>query len=74
VADSEQALITWRKSTASGDTNCVEVAFAGESVLVRSSRYPLGSVLCFSRQEWVAFLEGVTSGEFTPDQPTSDTV
>jgi hypothetical protein len=74
VADSEQTHIIWRKSTASGSGACVEVALADESVLVRSSRDPLGSVLCFSRQEWVAFLEGVSNGEFTPDQASNDTV
>jgi hypothetical protein len=66
VADSEQAYIIWRKSTASVSGNCVEVAFADESVLVRNSRDPLGSVLCFSPQEWAAFLQGVSNGEFTP--------
>ena len=74
MAGSEQTHIVWRKSTASGGGACVEVAFADESVLVRNSRDPLGSVLCFSRQEWVAFLEGVSSGEFTPDQANNDTV
>jgi hypothetical protein len=74
VADSEQTHIIWRKSRASGSGNCVEVAFADESVLVRSSRHSLGPVLCFSRQEWVAFLEGVSSEEFTPDQASNDTV
>ena len=73
MANSEQTHIIWRKSTASGSGNCVEVAFADESVLVRSSRRPLGSVLCFSRQEWAAFLEGVTGGEFTPDRASNDT-
>ena len=67
MTDSEQTDITWRKSTASTPNGtCVEVAFAGELVLVRNSRDPLGSALSFSRQEWVAFLEGVSNGEFTP--------
>jgi len=67
VADSKQTY-TWRRSTVSGSGNCVEVAFADQSVLVRNSRDPLGSVLSFSRQEWMAFLEGASKGEFTPDQ------
>ncbi len=74
MADSEQTYIIWRKSTTSGGGNCVEVAFADESVLLRSSRDPLGSVLSFSRQEWVAFLEGASKGEFTPDPASDDTV
>jgi Domain of unknown function (DUF397) len=66
VADGERAHITWRRSTASADGNCVEVAFASESILVRNSRDPLGPVLSFSPQEWAAFLEGANKGEFAP--------
>jgi Domain of unknown function (DUF397) len=72
VADSEETDFIWRKSTTSGGGNCVEVAFADESVLVRSSRNPQGSVLSFSRQEWTAFLEGASKGEFIPDQTSND--
>lgn len=68
MTDSEQTRITWRKSTTStANGACVEVAFAGELVLVRNSRDPLAPALSFSRQEWVAFVEGVSNGEFTPD-------
>ena len=69
MTDPEQTDIVWRKSRTSGNSNCVEVAFADKSVLVRSSRDPLGSVLSFSRQEWMAFLEGAGKGEFTPPCP-----
>jgi len=74
VTDPEQTYVIWRKSSTSGGSNCVEVAFADESVLVRNSRNPLGSVLSFSRQEWMAFLEGASKGEFTPGRADSDTV
>ena len=72
--DLEQTSIIWRKSTASVSGQCVEVAFADESVLVRNSRDPLGSVLRFSRQEWAAFLKGVDNGEFTTGQASDDAV
>ena len=73
----ESAPITWRKSSLSGggSTDCVEVAFAQEDVLVRHSRNPDGPVLSFTRSEWVAFLAGTRNGEFdlpdaaTPQQP-----
>jgi hypothetical protein len=71
-SDSEQTRIIWRKSTASGAGNCVEIAFADGSILVRSSRDPLGAVLSFSRQEWLAFLERAGKGEFTPGPPSND--
>jgi hypothetical protein len=74
VADPEQTELIWRKSPRSTTGNCVEVAFAGESVLVRNSRDPLGPVLSFSRHEWAAFLEGASNGDFTlgPSQAIDD--
>jgi len=65
VADSERAETVWRKSLASGTGgDCVEVAFTGESVLLRNSREPQGPLLSFSHSEWIAFLAGVRDGEF----------
>ena len=74
MTDSEQSDITWHKSTASASGGCVEVAVVDDSVLVRNSRHPLGSVLSFTCQEWVAFLEGVNNEEFTLDQTSNDTL
>ena len=71
MSDSECPPGTWRKSTASGTGNCVEVSFAGESVLMRHSRSPHGPVLSFSHPEWEAFLTGVRDGEFDTDYPGS---
>ncbi len=69
VTVSEQTVITWRKSTASGiNGNCVEVAVVDDSILVRNSRDPLGSVLTFTRWEWTDFLKGMSNGDFMPDQ------
>lgn len=64
MSDLEFSPDTWRKSTASGTSNCVEVSFAGESVLMRHSRSPQGPILSFSYSEWEAFLTGVRDGEF----------
>ena len=73
MTDSEQADITWYKSTASGggQGNCVEVAVVDDSILVRNSKVPFGSVLSFTRQDWAAFLEGVNNREFTLDQTSN---
>ena len=64
MADSEQARISWRKSTASAPCDCAEVAFDGEVVCMRHSQHPSGPVLTFSQAEWAAFLTGVRRGEF----------
>ncbi len=59
----------WRKSNTSGDTGCVEVAYAAGWVGVRDSKdQGAGPVLAFTEQEWNAFLAGAGSGEFHPDQ------
>ena len=58
--------LSWKKSRASAESNCVEVAMGREAVYVRDSKaVPTGPVLTFSRSEWVAFVAGVNAGEFS---------
>jgi hypothetical protein len=64
VGDASGSLAEWRKSSASGSNNCVEVAVVGGAILVRDSKAAAGPVLTFSRSEWEAFLVGVRNGEF----------
>src|SRR6266496_6207744 len=66
VGESQASRIAWRKSSRSGNNqpNCVEVAFIGDTVLVRDSKDPDGAVLRFTRSEWDAFLGGVRNREF----------
>jgi hypothetical protein len=60
------AAAAWRKSSRSGPwtDNCVEVAFVGDSILVRDSKNPSGAVLVFTPSEWDAFVNGAKDGEF----------
>lgn len=55
--------IAWRKATASGTGNCVEVARMSDSVLLRDSKKPEGAILAFSIGEWNAFIAGIRNGE-----------
>jgi hypothetical protein len=64
VAEVDVNRLVWRKSRMSGTSNCVEVAFAGSTILLRNSKDPSGPVLALSRDEWTAFLDGVRRGEF----------
>jgi len=64
MAEPGRSSIEWRKSEASGDSGCVEVAFVGRSVLVRNSRDRAGPVLSFTDSEWQAFLTGARNGTF----------
>jgi len=54
----------WRKSTRCAAGNCVEVAKVAGEYLIRDSKDPRGTVLSFTEQEWTAFVEAVTAGEF----------
>jgi Domain of unknown function (DUF397) len=59
----------FRKSSASGQGNCVEVAWAPGGILVRDSKNPGGGTLQFTPAEWRAFLAGVRQGEFDLERP-----
>jgi hypothetical protein len=59
---SKSATTTWVKSGRCEAASCVEVALAGDEILVRSS--DASPVLRFTRAEWVAFVGGVRDGDF----------
>jgi hypothetical protein len=61
---SVQASITWIKSRRCEANACVEVAYTGDEVLVRSSANEAGPILRFTPAEWVAFIGGVRDGDF----------
>lgn len=49
----------WRRSSfssGSGDTNCVEVAFAGDATALRDSKNAAGPVLALPAAAWQALL------------------
>lgn len=53
---------SWRKSSSStdGSSECVEVAWTGEMVLVRDSKRRRGPVVTFAPAVWEGFLDSVT--------------
>lgn len=56
MAEFDESCVMWRRSTASGATNCVEVATVDGSVLIRDSVNPDGIVLRLAPAAWSAFL------------------
>jgi hypothetical protein len=56
LTEFEEQSIVWRKSTASGHSNCVEVAVHDGSVFVRDSINPTGAVLLLPPGAWSTFL------------------
>jgi hypothetical protein len=67
MARIDRTRLTWRKSTFSGDDNCVEVALADEIVVVRNSKDPNGPCLELTCPEWTDFVRDLKRGEF--DRP-----
>lgn len=59
MTDVDLSALAWRKSRASEETNCVEVAVAGGGVIVRDSRDITDITLAFPAQDWVLFLRQV---------------
>ncbi|WP_018252295.1 DUF397 domain-containing protein [Salinispora mooreana] len=56
------ARATWRKSTRSQTSNCVEVAPLPATVALRDSKDQAGPVLLFDRGEWRNFLAATKEG------------
>jgi hypothetical protein len=54
----------WRKASYSDNTHCVEVAEAGDLVLVRDSKDPDGPHLTLTREQFAGWLAGVRAGEY----------
>ena len=50
--------LTWRKSSFSNPTDCVEVAWPVGSVAVRDSKNPEGPALRFSVSAWLRLVRG----------------
>lgn len=58
-----QDYLMWKKSSASGTNGaCVEVAQDQQTMFVRDSKNPQGSVLAFSTVEWKAFQKAIYDG------------
>lgn len=59
-----QANLTWRKSSASATSNCVEIACSETMIHVRDSKNPGGPMLSFTRGAWLTFLAASRNGAF----------
>ncbi|RZU49507.1 uncharacterized protein DUF397 [Krasilnikovia cinnamomea] len=70
MRDIDLSAAQWRKSSRSGGNggNCVECCFdfleSDSLIYVRDSKDPNGPALRFTRDEFIAFTEGVKNGEF----------
>lgn len=58
--------VQFRRASACDNSggSCVEVAILGDTVVTRDSKDPQGTVQCYTRGEWSAFVTGVKAGEF----------
>lgn len=53
---------TWRKSSKSGQFNCVEVALAPDNVAVRDSKNPDDGHVTVTLGQWRSFLRTLDTG------------
>ncbi|MEV4252998.1 DUF397 domain-containing protein [Spirillospora sp. NPDC049652] len=51
--------VVWRKSSSSGDSECVEVAALGAMGFVRDSTDAAGPAIAFSGRDWTGLLAAV---------------
>lgn len=58
--------LTWRTSSWSAETWCIEVAATDTTVHVRDSKDTAGPTLAYTPAAWRAFLSGLRAGHFTP--------
>jgi hypothetical protein len=56
--------LSWHVSSHCADGTCVEVAGRENEIYLRDGKMRDGAVLRFTRAEWVAFREGMKSGDF----------
>jgi Domain of unknown function (DUF397) len=64
MAEADAPVGGWCKSSRSESANCVEVKIEPNKVSLRHSGDRGGPILTFSYDEWQAFLDGVSLGEF----------
>lgn len=56
--------ISWRTSSRSQNTNCVEIGEMAAAVAMRDSKDREGPVLVFARERWIDFVASTKAGEF----------
>lgn len=63
-ADTGQRRHAWRKSRYSiGNGECVEVAAALDSIMVRDSADPASPVMRYTTRAWISFLAALKTGK-----------
>ena len=64
MADGPDDKLAWYQNERCESGACVQVAVAGDTVLLRSSRNPEAAPVALSRDEWRDFLAGAKDGVY----------
>lgn len=56
--------LSWHIAASCESGACVQVAAAGENIVLGDSKRPDGPLLSYTRAEWNAFVIGIKRGEF----------
>ena len=77
MADIDLSVLAWRKSSASWDSDCAEVAACAGLVMIRDTRDRARVTLAFPRRDWDKFLRqmrgNVSYKGYAPSQRQSVT-
>ena len=56
--------LSWHVAMSCNAGSCVQLAVSGDEIFLGDSKAPDGPVLCYSRSEWITFVEGIRRGDF----------
>lgn len=56
--------LNWRVALRCNGGACIRVAPRGSQIIIGDSKSPNGPVLTYSRDEWLAFVDGIRQGDF----------
>lgn len=66
MPDGASGELVWHRGSRCDGGACVEVAIAGNAIVLRSSKDPDGTPVTLTRDEWQTFLAAVKEGTLRP--------
>ncbi|WP_127503919.1 DUF397 domain-containing protein [Actinoplanes sp. LAM7112] len=64
MSETHDGTKAWRRSTYCADTACVEIAAAGDRILLRDSKDLSRPPLDLDQADWAQFVDKIKSGQF----------
>jgi Domain of unknown function (DUF397) len=71
MSNSNDASLSWRKSSFSGSGDCIEIASCRNFIMVRDSKQRHSHILEFTNEQWHLFLDEIRAGSVSREYPQS---